>query len=108
MKYVVDKTGITTKLVLSSEIPGSNGLQGAEKIMAILKSLNATEYLSGKGAGSMRYINEDDFNAANIKLTWQNYTAKPYRQLWGGDFVPNCSVMDLLFNEGAESMLYIK
>ncbi len=108
MNFAVAKTGITTKLVRSSEIPEAAGLNGEEKILAILKSLSATTYLSGKGAGSRRYINEDDFKAAGIELVWQSYEPKPYRQLWGGDFIPNLSIIDLLFNEGPESLKYIE
>jgi WbqC-like protein family len=107
IKYAVAKLGLTTKLVLSSELAQSKDLNGAEKILAILKELNATEYLSGKGAGSRRYIVEEDFAAANIKLSWQSYTPKPYHQQWGGDFVPNLSIIDLLFNEGTDSIKYI-
>ncbi len=107
MIYAVAKLGLTTKLVLSSELAQSKDLNGAEKILAILKELNATEYLSGKGAGSRRYIDEADFAAANIKLSWQSYEPKHYRQQWGGDFVPNLSIMDLLFNEGPDSIKYI-
>jgi hypothetical protein len=106
MKFAVDKLGITTKLVASSEILSAKEMSGAEKILAILKELNATEYLSGKGAGSRRYINDADFEAADIKLSWQNYDPKPYRQLWG-DFAPNLSIIDLLFNEGPDSIKYI-
>jgi hypothetical protein len=108
MNFAVAKTGITTKLVRSSEMPEAAGLNGAEKIMAILKALNATTYLSGKGAGSRRYINEDDFKTEGIELVWQSYNPKPYRQLWGGDFIPNLSIIDLLFNEGPESIKYIQ
>jgi hypothetical protein len=108
MNFAVTKTGITTKLVRSSEIQEAAGLSGEEKILAILKSLNATTYLSGKGAGSRRYINEDDFKAAGIELVWQSYEPKPYRQLWGGEFIPNLSIIDLLFNEGPESLKYIQ
>lgn len=106
MEYVVRVTGIKTKLVLSSDIKEGEGLSGAEKIMAILKALNANTYLSGKGAGSMRYINEEDFRDNGIALEWQAFTAKPYRQLWG-EFIPNLSIIDLLFNEGSASMQYI-
>jgi WbqC-like protein family len=106
MKFAVGKLGIGTKLVCSSELTEANGLAGEAKILAILKELNATEYLSGKGAGSRRYINEGDFASAGIKLTWQSYEAQPYRQLWG-DFVPNLSIIDLLFNEGPDSARYI-
>lgn len=108
MSFAVAKTGITTKLVRSSEMTEAAGLNGAEKIMAILKALNATTYLSGKGAGSRRYINEDDFKTEGIELVWQSYEPKPYRQLWGGDFIPNLSIIDLLFNEGPESIKYIQ
>lgn len=107
MKFAVAKLGLATKLVLSSELAGSAGMMGAEKILHILKELNATEYLSGKGAGSRRYIDETDFEAANIRLTWQAYQPTPYRQLWGGEFVPNLSIVDLLFNEGRESANYL-
>ncbi|MCD6012852.1 MAG: WbqC-like family protein [Flavipsychrobacter sp.] len=108
MNFAVAKAGITTKLVRSSEIPEAAGLNGEEKILAILKSLNATTYLSGKGAGSRRYINEDDFKAAGIELVWQSYEPKPYRQLWVGEFIPNLSIIDLLFNEGPDSLKYIQ
>jgi hypothetical protein len=106
MKFVAGKLGISTKMVRSSDIAAANGLNGAEKILAILKDLDATEYISGKGSGSRRYIDEADFDAAGIKLTWQSYESKPYRQLWG-DFVPNLSIIDLLFNEGPDSLKYI-
>lgn len=105
--FAVAKTGITTKLIRSSELPECRGLNGEEKILAILKKLNATTYLSGKGAGSRRYINEDNFKEAGIDLVWQSYEPRPYRQLWGGDFIPNLSIIDLLFNEGPDSMKYI-
>jgi hypothetical protein len=108
MRFALEKTGINTPLVRSSEIASAKGLGGEEKIMAILKSLDATVYLSGKGAGSKRYINEVDFDNAGILLSWQTYEAKPYRQLWGGDFVPNLSIIDLLFNEGPNSINFIK
>jgi GNAT superfamily N-acetyltransferase len=108
MRFALEKTGIDTPLVRSSEIVAAQGRGGEDKIMAILKSMNATVYLSGKGAGSKRYINEADFDKAGIQLMWQTYEAKPYRQLWGGDFVPNLSIIDLLFNEGPNSIDFIK
>ncbi len=83
MQFGMDKAGITTRLVRSSGIPEAKSLNGEAKILAILKSLGAGTYLSGKGAGSRRYIDEAHFEAAGIKLVWQSYEPKPYRQLWG-------------------------
>jgi len=108
MKIAIGSIGITTKLVRSSEMPAAKDLNGEEKILAILKSLGADAYLSGKGAGSRRYINEGDFETAGIQLVWQSYEPKPYKQLWGGNFIPNLSIIDLLFNEGPDSINYIK
>ncbi|WP_234364253.1 WbqC family protein [Lunatibacter salilacus] len=34
---------------------------------------------------------------------WEYYTPKPYMQLFGLDFVPNLSIVDLLFCEGPQS-----
>lgn len=36
-------------------------------------------------------------------LEWEYYAPKPYMQLFGLDFVPNLSIVDLLFCEGPQS-----
>lgn len=72
---------------------------GNKKIIGILEKLNATEYISGEGTGSNRYIIEEDFAEKGIKLIWQNFAHPVYTQL-NGNFVPYLSVIDLLFNCG--------
>jgi hypothetical protein len=90
---------IPAEFVRSSELEVSEDLNGSEKIMAILKKLNATVYVSGKGSGSLRYINEEDFRKENIKLVMQEFNLPPYPQLHG-PFIPNLSAIDYLFNCG--------
>jgi hypothetical protein len=87
-------------IILSSEI--KTPLTGLDKIMYILKNQQATEYISGDGEGSKRYINEQLFKDNNIKLTWQNYKHPVYKQQFG-EFIPYMSILDLLFNEGPNS-----
>ena len=71
----------------------------------MLKKAGATEYISGPSAKS--YILEEIFVKEHIKLTWMDYSHYPeYRQLYP-PFVHNVSVIDLLFNEGADAMRYI-
>jgi len=102
IKYLSAAIGLETSFELSSQISESKGLTGDEKIIAILKSTGATKYISGQGAGSTRYIDEQRFRNENIELEWQNYVSPVYQQLWG-EFIPDLSALDLLFNCGPAS-----
>jgi len=86
------------EVLYSSEIVDKS-IVGGDRILTILKELNATKYITGSGPGSMRYIKEEDFKEAGIELEWQDYTHPIYRQI-NGDFIPYMNVLDLLFNEG--------
>jgi len=99
--------GISKKFMLCSEILQPLNLSGGEKILGILKSLGATEYVSGKGIGSSKYIKKDNFREAGIKLTYQNFTHPKYKQLYG-EFKPYLSIVDLLCNRGKSSLDVIR
>jgi hypothetical protein len=92
---------IKTQVVFCSEICPKE-VSGGDRIMYLLKNLNATKYISGTGPGSMRYINEQEFKDNNIELIWQHYNHPKYTQLYG-DFKPYMCIIDLLFNEGTNS-----
>lgn len=79
---------------------------GLDKIIDILQYVTATEYITGEGAGSARYINADVFENINIKLTYQNFKHPIYTQQHG-NFIENMSIIDLLFNEGHNSKEFI-
>jgi len=83
----------------SSEI-GFTGYNKTERLILMLQSVGATEYLSPNGA--LPYLDKDLFAQAGIRLIWQDYEHPVYNQLWG-DFIPNLSIIDLLFNHGKES-----
>ena len=55
-------------------------------------------YLSGMGA--MSYNKPQVFALRNVELQYQGYEPAPYKQLWNDKFVPNLSIIDLIFNEG--------
>lgn len=82
----------------------SNNLNSTELLLDICKKSNATEYLIG--AGGNKYMDKSIFEINNIKLSQYNLKGFKYPQLWG-DFVPNLSILDLLFNCGKESINYI-
>ncbi len=66
----------------SSEIcTVDNAVQGMDKIIYILKKLNADKYITGQGEGSKRYINESTFKKEKIELIWHDYKHIEYIQL---------------------------
>ena len=107
VKYISGVIGLKASFALSSGISESSGLTGDDKILAILRALGATTYISGKGAGSTRYIDEERFRKENIAIEWQQYSSPQYSQLWG-EFIPDLSVIDLLFNCGPDSQEILK
>lgn len=98
--------GVLTKFRFSSEVLGADS-NGSDRILNILKSLNASVYLSGSGEGSKRYINESEFENKGVVLKWQHYEAKPYLQSGLKSFIGNLSIIDLLFNCGKEAVKLI-
>lgn len=72
-----------------------------DRLIDICKKLKATHYLTGNSAKN--YLDEKLFAKNGIILEYQEYIHPTYKQLWG-DFVPYLSVIDLIFNEGYNSL----
>ena len=88
---------IETKFVKSSDLK-VKGVKN-EKLINLCKAVGADTYLSGQGAKA--YMDEELFLANNIKVHYQEFHHPVYKQLWG-NFIPNLSIIDFLFNCGAE------
>lgn len=93
---------IHTHFVRSSEL--NAGGTRAEKLISICKLLNITTYISGPSARD--YIPLEAFARENIELVYHSYEYPEYPQLFG-DFAPNVTIVDLLFNCGDRSSSYI-
>ena len=61
------------------------------------KKLGADTYLSGEGGRT--YVDTKKFETNNIKHLFTNFKHPVYMQQFG-PFIPNMSVIDLLFNQG--------
>ena len=103
IKLIVSILEIDTKLVFSSEINADGG--GVEKIINILNSLGADEYLTTHGPGAQRYLDEEIFRKNKIKILFHDFKSPVYPQLFG-EFIPNLSICDLLFNVGPSAKEY--
>jgi hypothetical protein len=104
IKDVVSDLNITNRIYYLSEI--SNSLEGCknELIINLCLYFNAKTYLSGTGAKA--YNDEALYKQHNICLEYQDFTPKPYPQLYG-EYIPNLSIIDLLMNTGKNAINYI-
>jgi len=98
INYVIKVLGINTQLIFSSELNIQEN--GSNKILGLCKALDCDVYLSG--SSGKNYLNVDDFTKNDITIQFQNFQYPIYRQL-GTTFMPNLSILDLLFNEGDKS-----
>jgi len=91
---------IHTKIIKSSELNVSGNK--SQLLLNICKELKADTYIIGMG-GNNNYIDFELFKKNNIKIQPQQFHHPTYPQL-GKDFIPNLSIIDLLFNKGKDSI----
>ena len=102
-KRVCDYLCITTPLIASSDL----SLVGTktDRLIDLLKKLNATTYLSGPSADG--YLDKGAFHRNGIRLEYKSYDYDPYPQLWG-PFEGAVTVLDLIANCGPEAKSHIR
>lgn len=95
--------GIATPMVFSSAMDVSS-FKASDLILQICLQNGADVYLCG--ASGRDYLQQEDFTRHGIRIEWLDYRCPPYKQLCSS-FVANLSTLDLLFNEGPESLRII-
>ena len=92
---VVKKLDFNTILVRSSDL----NIQGVstERLKNLILKVKGNCHLSGKGGE--KYQEETVFQKNGIELIYTDFKHPYYSQLWG-EFCPNLSIVDLLFNYG--------
>ncbi|MFN2461965.1 MAG: WbqC family protein [Candidatus Velthaea sp.] len=98
-QYVLDALHIGTPLRSSGTLP----LRGrkSELVLELCREVGATTYLSGPFGRD--YLDEPAFAAVGIEVRYHDYAHPAYPQAFPGDFIPNMSAVDLLFNAGPAS-----
>jgi len=95
---------INTKIRFSNEFDLIEGQ--TEKLLDICKQCDADTYISGPSA--KKYFNEDLALQEDIKVEWMDYDSYPlYNQLYL-PFNHEVSILDLIFNEGANATKFLK
>lgn len=97
---------INTKIIRASEL-GIEG-QGEQLILDLCKKLHPDVYISGTlGIAGKGKAFEGKFLEQGIKVIYQEFHHPIYKQLYE-PFIPNMSLIDLLFNHGPKSLSIIK
>jgi hypothetical protein len=101
---LIDWLNIKIEVIKESElnIKGNS----TERLVNISKKIGAETYVSG--IGGKEYMNEKMFETNNIKIEYQNFKCPIYKQVFNSEFIPNLSIIDLLFNIGPKSLSKLK
>jgi hypothetical protein len=90
--------GVVTEIRRLSELNLKAG--GDHLLIEICRCFNASTYLAPAAAG--KHLQAELFEKSGIELRYVNPPSWIYPQLWG-DFIPDLSAFDLLFNCGPKA-----
>ncbi len=98
-KWVLSILKLEKRLVRASELNVEG--ESTQLLINVVKEIGGDIYLSGFGGA--KYQDDESFKEAGITLAYYEFEHPAYPQLWS-EFVPNLSIIDLLFNCGPESL----
>ncbi len=98
LSYLREILEVQTPFQLNSEL-GINS-RGTTLLVDICRKVGAEAYLSS--TPGKKHLDQEMFQRAGIQVRYFTYHPPAYPQLWGS-FLPNLSVVDLLFNCGPKS-----
>ncbi len=99
---IADFLGLSCRFELSSAF--GVAMCGDDRLIELVKAVGGDTYISG--AGGQNYQHPEKFAAAGIGLCVREYRPRPYTQSQGG-FISNLTVLDALFNLGADAVLQL-
>lgn len=105
IKEIAAKLGLEKPFVQASSL-GAAGKK-TSRLIDICKLLEATEYLSPIGSFEYIDVEENPFPEFGIELLYQQYEHPTYQQM-GDQFYSHLSTIDLLLNEGTNSLEIIR
>lgn len=105
--YVIcDYLNIQTEFIISSSLDKDNGLKGQEKVLAICRQLNATEYYNA--IGGKKLYSFETFSRYGVQLRFLETKEIKYKQ-FGGEFQKDLSIVDvMMFNSREEIKKYME
>lgn len=96
-----DHLGISTKLIISSDIAIDHSLKSQEKVLAICAAVGADVYINA--IGGIELYARDDFSRRGIELKFIRSRPFEYPQ-FGDPFVPWLSIVDVMMFNSLDSI----
>ena len=96
IKFIMNELEIKSKIVFSSELEISK--KGSDRVLDICKAVGADYYITGTFWAESN-LRVEEFKKSNIDVEFQKFQHPIYKQIHG-EFIPEMSIIDLLFNEG--------
>lgn len=103
IKYLFKQLEISAKIIRASDLDVQG--KGTDLLLNICKQIGADEYVSGRHGED--YLELEKFQQNRISLIPQNFQHPHYRQLYE-PFIEGMSIIDLLFNEGENSIKILR
>jgi len=100
VRRLAEILGINTPIFVASEL-GDFPQDPDERLIAITSYLGADTYLAG--SGGREYMNTSKFAESGVELVFQDYLHPVYSQVFG-EFEPYMSIIDLILNNGRNSL----
>jgi hypothetical protein len=104
LKKSMEWLGLNLPIVQESEL--GIAAKSTERLVEVCKAVGADTYVSGRGG--MNYIDLRLFESQGVKLVYQEYSPAPYPQRFTETFVPDMSIVDMLFNVGPDAARLIR
>ena len=96
IKFIMNELEIKSKIVFSSELEISK--KGSDRVIDICKAVGADHYITGTFWAESN-LRVEEFKKSNIDVEFQKFQHPIYKQIHG-EFIPEMSIIDLLFNKG--------
>ena len=98
IKFIMNELEIKPRIVFSSELKISK--KGSDRVLDICKTVGADSYITVT-VWAQSKLRTEEFKKSNIHVEFQKFRHPIYRQFYG-KFIPEMSIIDLLFNEGKD------
>jgi hypothetical protein len=92
-----------TFLRSSETFQSSRGMDKADRLIAITKTLDSSNYVNAIGGASL--YDKSYFAAQGVHLAFVKATFKEYKQIGAKAFVPGLSIIDIIMNNTVEAMI---